>query len=239
MASHWDNSARAWIDEMGELGDWGRRYVLDAPMLARVRIGGFGRALDLGCGEGRFCRLMQGLGLHTIGIDPTAELIQAARRRDPRGDYRVQSAETLDLTDASVDLVVAYLSLVDIPDLSTAIRQAVRVLRPGGSLLIANSQSFNTAAVPQGWTREPDGSRRFCIDRYLEARSVPVSWRGITIVNHHRPLESYMQALLGNGLTLSHFAEPAPVGIDDDKADRYRRAPNFLIMEWLKPPARS
>jgi hypothetical protein len=31
---------------------------------------------------------------------------------------------------------------------------------------------------------------------------------------------------------LRHFAEPAPVGVAGDKADRYRRAPNFLLMEW-------
>lgn len=239
MSSHWDTSARAWIEVIGDHGDWGRRYVLDGPMLERCRTRGFQRAVDLGCGEGRFCRLLQGLGISTIGIDPTAELIQEARRRDPQGDYRQQSAEALDLPDASVDLAVAYLSLVDIPDLGAAIREAARVLRPGGCLLIANSQSFNTAAEPQGWTREPDGSRRFCFDRYLEARSVHVAWRGISIVNYHRPLESYMQALLGNGLVLTHFAEPGPVGIDDDKADRYRRAPNFLIMEWLKPAALS
>ena len=85
-------------------------------MLERVRNRGFRRAVDLGCGEGRLCRLLQGLGISTIGIDPTAELIQEARRRDPRGDYRLQSAEASDLPDASVDLAVAYLSLVDIPD---------------------------------------------------------------------------------------------------------------------------
>jgi hypothetical protein len=31
---------------------------------------------------------------------------------------------------------------------------------------------------------------------------------------------------------LRHFAEPEPQGVSGEKADRYRRAPNFLVMEW-------
>ena len=77
--------------------------------------------------------------------------------------------------------------------------------------------------------------RRFCIDRYFEERPIPTAWQGISIRNWHRPMRTYMQALLDTGFALTHFDEPEPQGIDDDKAARYRRVPNFLIMEWQKP----
>mgnify|MGYP002777917407 CR=1 FL=1 len=234
MDQGWHRSAQAWIDVIGEDGDWGRKYVLDAPMLAQVDALSPRRALDLGCGEGRFCRLLAARGVATIGIDPTAALVEQARRRHPEGDYRVESAESVSLEDASVDLVVAYLSLIDIAGLDAALREVRRVLVPGGHLLIANLQAFNTAAVPLGWTHEPDGSRRFCIDHYLQVREVETAWRGIRVINWHRPLSVYMAGLLAEGFALEHFAEPAPQGIDDDKADRYRRAPNFLVMRWRK-----
>jgi SAM-dependent methyltransferase len=234
MANGWDESAQAWIDVIGSDGDWGRRHVLDGPMRARTAGRGYRSALDLGCGEGRFCRMMQQDGIATAGIDPTATLIEHARRLDPRGDYHVAGAEALPFDAARFDLVVSYLSLVDIDDLEAAIGEVQRVLRPGGSFLIANLQPFNTAAVPLGWTREPDGTRRFCIDHYLEVRPTWVEWRGIRICNWHRPLHVYMTALLGAGFELRHFDEPPPTGVDDEKADRYRRAPNFLIMEWRK-----
>jgi SAM-dependent methyltransferase len=234
MANGWNESAQAWIEVIGDDGDWGRRFVLDAPMLACVAGGGFRHALDLGCGEGRFCRMMQEHGIATAGIDPTAPLIEHARRLDPRGDYRVARAEALPFDDGAFDLVVSYLSLVDIDDLDAAIAETRRVLRPGGTFLIANLQPFNSAAVPLGWTREPDGSRRFCIDHYLAVRETWVEWRGIRIRNWHRPLHVYMQGLLGAGFSLVHFDEPPPRGVDDDKADRYRRAPNFLLMAWRK-----
>ncbi|WP_298852231.1 hypothetical protein [uncultured Aquimonas sp.] len=37
MTQGWDASAQAWIEVIGSEGDWGRRHVLDAPMLQRAR----------------------------------------------------------------------------------------------------------------------------------------------------------------------------------------------------------
>jgi SAM-dependent methyltransferase len=234
MDNGWDASAQAWIDSMGTDGDWGRRHVLDAPMWARVGDRGFRHAIDIGCGEGRFCRKLRAAGIAATGIDPTVALIEHARRLDPDGDYRIGRAEALEVPDAAFDLAVSYLSLIDIDDVQGAIAEAHRVLAPGGTFLIANLQSFNTAGMPWGWTHEPDGSRRFSIDHYLDERALTAEWRGIRIINWHRPLQTYMQALLGVGFELRHFAEPAPVGADGDKAERYRRVPYFWLMEWQK-----
>jgi SAM-dependent methyltransferase len=231
MSNGWDASAAAWIADQGDAGDYGRRYVLDAPMLDRLRGRDFRNALDVGCGEGRFCRMMQALEIVAIGIDPTDALLARARALDPSGDYRRGRAESLEFADASFDLVVSYLTLIDIPDIATATAEIVRVLRPGGTFLLANITSFNSAGPATGWQSGPDGAV-FPIDRYLEERAMDVSWRGISIVNYHRPLRTYMQLFLGSGLELMYFDEPAPTGGDPQKADRYRRVPYFHIMEW-------
>jgi SAM-dependent methyltransferase len=209
--------------------------VLDAPMLARIAGRGFKTALDVGCGEGRFCRLMRSNGITTVGIDPTQAFIARARELDATGDYRLARAEDMDVAVGAFDLVVSYLSLIDIPDLALATAKMVTALRPGGTLLIANLTSFSSASTPGGWTKEPDGTRRFYIDSYMEERAAWVSWRGIRIRNWHRPLSTYMTLLLDAGLQLRHFAEPAPTGGDPERMDRYRRVPYFLIMEWQKP----
>ncbi|NPT40446.1 methyltransferase domain-containing protein [Paraburkholderia sp. 1N] len=234
-SSGWDESASAWIAAQGEDGDFGRRFVLDGPMRSRIMNRGFVTALDVGCGEGRFCRIMQAEGIRTVGIDPTGALIQRARELNVRGDYRIESAENFCLESASFDLVVSYLSLIDIPDIARATHNMVRVLNPGGTLLIANLTSFNTAGMPQGWATGSDGVARFCIDDYLEERPISAEWQGIRIKNFHRPLSSYMKLFLDTGLILRHFSEPPPTGGDSAKADRYRRVPFFHIMEWQKP----
>jgi len=235
MSVGWEDSAKAWIESQGEHGDFGRQFVLDAPMMARVRNRNFEFALDVGCGEGRFCRMLQSAGIQTIGIDPTEVLIEQARSLDPAGDYRLGRAEAMRLANESFDLVVSYLTLIDIADARAAIAEMERVLRPGGTLLIANLNPFNTAGMPDGWRRCLDGRVRFTLDNYLEERAEWVSWRGIRIQNWHRPLSTYMQLLLEQGLILRHFEEPAPTGGDPKKADLYRRAPYFHIMEWQKP----
>jgi 2-polyprenyl-3-methyl-5-hydroxy-6-metoxy-1,4-benzoquinol methylase len=229
----WDTSAAAWIAIQGEDGDFGRVHVLDAPMLALVEQLAPASVLDVGCGEGRFCRMLASRGIATTGIDPTAALIERARALHPGGDYRVEAAETM--TVDAHDLVVCYLSLIDMPDLDAALARIVAAIRPGGHLLIANLTAFNTAAVHLGWVKPMIGEPSFPIDHYLDERPRRTAWRGVDIINHHRPLKRYMQALLGHGLVLTHFDEPPATGGPADKRDRYNRVPNFHIMGWKKP----
>jgi SAM-dependent methyltransferase len=231
----WDASASAWIAEQGELGDFGRRAVLDRPMLARLERRRFEKALDVGCGEGRFCRMLAARGIAAIGIDPTAALLAEARRRDPAGDYRAGRAERLDFEASSFDLVVSYLTLVDIADFRAAISEMARVLQPGGSVLVANLTSFNTAGQPRGWAAAGNEEPYFAIDHYMEERSIEVAWRDVRIINHHRPLAAYMRAFLGEGLELAWFDEPMPHQGEPHRIALHRRVPYFVAMEWRKP----
>ena len=171
-----------------------------------------------------------GRGIATTGIDPTLRLLDAARTRDPQGNYLQARAEALPFADASFDLAVSYLTLIDIDDYAAAIAEMARVLRPGGSLLIANLNSFSTAG---DWTAEGKAAG-FLNDNYLDSRAEWESWNGILIRNWHRPFHLYMQALLKNGLRLAHFDEPAPTGGDAQQVARYRRAPWLHVMEWVR-----
>jgi SAM-dependent methyltransferase len=235
MTDGWAQSADAWINSLGDTGDFGRAHVLDRPMLARLEGRCFTAALDVGCGEGRFCRMLGERGINTIGIDPTDALIAEAVARDPGGRYIVGRAEKLDFADESFDLVVCYLTLIDIDDLAETVAELRRVLKPGGTLLIANLNGFNTAQIGQGWTTASNGSPCFGFDHYLEERAEWVEWSGIKVKNWHRPLQTYMQLLLGAGLQLVHFAQPAAHGGDPARIARYNRAPYFNLMEWSRP----
>lgn len=237
MDNGWETSASAWIADMGEHGDFGRRYVLDPVMLPLALQRKPKRALDVGCGEGRFCRMLKAEGVETIGIEPTPSLLARARERDSAGEYVEGRAEALPFSDASFDLVVSYLTLIDIPDIRAAIPEMTRVLKPGGALLIANLNSFNSACADDGWVKNDKGERlHYRVDNYLTEHDVWIEYRGIRIRNHHRPLSTYMQLLLGQGLQLTHYDEPMPTPeAPAAKIASYKRVPWFLVMEWLKP----
>jgi ubiquinone/menaquinone biosynthesis C-methylase UbiE len=57
------------------------------------------------------------------GMDPTPALIAAARARDAEGSYIEAEAECLPFEEDRFDLVISYLSLIDIPDIHAAIQR--------------------------------------------------------------------------------------------------------------------
>ncbi|MEM7424942.1 MAG: class I SAM-dependent methyltransferase [Pseudomonadota bacterium] len=232
----WEESADAWIRSMGDDGDWSRKHVMDRVMLGRVDRRAFETALDVGCGEGRFCRMLKERGIRAVGIDATAKLVEEARRRDPKGDYRLARAENLPFDDASFDLVVCYLALIDIEDFRDAIAEMARVARPGGIVLVANLSSFSTGGMNQRWIRNEVGEAlHWPVDRYLYEFGEWVEWVHIRVHNFHRPLSAYMSTFLEQGLRLTFFDEPEPDDAEPERSERYRRCPWLVAMEWEKP----
>ena len=235
----WETSAQAWIDDM-DRGAIARTHLLDPIMLDLCEIRPAMRALDVGCGEGRFCRMLREKGVETIGIDPAEPLLQAARQRDPNGDYRLAFAENLPFENETFDLVISYLTLIDIPDFRRAISEMARVLKPDGKLVIANLTAMTTA-TPHLWWQGETGEKLFwTLDDYMNERPEWVEWRGIRVVNWHRPLSAYMQAFLANGFVLEHFDEPLPTPEQLQAApdfEGYERKPDFNVMRWRKANA--
>ena len=80
-------------------------------------------------------------------------MVPAAREADPSIDVHLADAAELPFPDAPADLVVAFMSLQDVTDAAGAIREAARVLEPGGHLCLAvvhplGSAGRSTATTP-------------------------------------------------------------------------------------------
>jgi hypothetical protein len=111
-----------------------------------------------------------------------------------------------------------------------------RVLAPGGTLLIANLTGMATAGAESGWVCDENGRLdHYPVDRYLDEFATRLAWRGIEIVNWHRPLSAYMTALIGHDLRLTFFDEPEALGGEPANIARHHRMPLFNVMEWRKP----
>jgi SAM-dependent methyltransferase len=110
----------------------------DLPELVRRHVTGT-RAVDFGCGAGRSTRFLAALGLHTIGLDISADMVRLARERDPAGNYRViADGDFAGVPARGFDLVASVFTFDNIPgrDRKVALFAGLRgLLAPGGRLL--------------------------------------------------------------------------------------------------------
>lgn len=234
----WEESADAWAAFVEE-GDKNRDLLLDPVMLRLCGNVQGARVADIGCGEGRFGRMLAKRGAQVIGLDPTRGLIRLASRKGGTPRYLLARAENIPIASETIDLVVSYVTLVDIEGYRQAIAEMARVLRPHGRLLVANLNPFVTAHM-DGWTKGANGEYlHYPVDDYLTERGERVSWRGLDIVNYHRPMSAYFDAFLASGLVLRRFEEPAPTRQAIREAPGLApnlRVPFFHVAEWQKAP---
>ena len=124
------------------------RYDRQISFFERVLFGG-GREWVCSRAEGKVLELAAGTlrnlpyypqGVDLTAIELSAEMLAIGRERaEELGrsvDLRVGDAQMLDLPDESFDTVTCTLGFCTIPDNAAAAKEAFRVLRPGGQLLM-------------------------------------------------------------------------------------------------------
>jgi ubiquinone/menaquinone biosynthesis C-methylase UbiE len=126
--------APAWLNRFFAGLQWASvTKVLDARSLEGVR------ALDVGCGFGRWTRWLNGRGARALGVDPTEEMLAAARKASSSSiEYSKMSATALDFPDGTFDLVtcITVIQHLEPAEQEAAVREVARVLRPGGEAVM-------------------------------------------------------------------------------------------------------
>ncbi|MFI6423605.1 class I SAM-dependent methyltransferase [Promicromonospora sp. NPDC050880] len=144
LRRHWDRQAAGY----------------DARMSRADRLLGDTRAWVCGQATGRVLEVAVGTGLNLglypasatlAGMDLSPAMLELARRRaDELGrdvDLSVGDAQRLEFADASFDTVVCTFGLCSVPDDRGAVDEMVRVLRPGGLLLLADHVVSTSAPI--------------------------------------------------------------------------------------------
>jgi SAM-dependent methyltransferase len=194
MTSSWEHLAEAWTRwaRDPQLDDDFWSWHLDAflellPAPAQLTV-------DVACGEGRLPRELASHGHQVLGVDASPSLVRSATESGTQAV--VADATALPLQAGSTDLVVHFCCLQDLDDLTGAVTEAARVLRPQGLLCQALPHPVRTARG---------------VDRYADEAPyvMEVERRGESFTYHgmHRPVGAYLAALLQAGLRIDAVRE--------------------------------
>ena len=100
--------------------------------------------LDIGAGAGHTALRLAPLVSRVVVTDPSDGMLRAAARlfqeaRIANVQFQLMSAEHLDVSDGSLDIVTSRLAAHHFDDLQTALREVVRVLKPGGAFFLVDT----------------------------------------------------------------------------------------------------
>jgi ubiquinone/menaquinone biosynthesis C-methylase UbiE len=122
------------------------------PEMERIRefVRGGDRVVDIGCGNGRAYQLFQGMAIEYEGVDVSSGLIAQARSRvrDLLANFRVGSMLALPYDDAGFNAAICIAALHHVPSKKyriQALREANRVIKPGGILFMTNWDRWKPA----------------------------------------------------------------------------------------------
>lgn len=240
LAREWEKLAPAWIREAREGRNAARVGLLDALILEACGNLAGRRALDCGCGEGRFCRILLERGVeHVLGLDLCQPMIEAADGlKSGKDEYQVADVQNLSfLRNESFDLAVSYLNQCDLPDFQANNLEVFRILKPGGRFVIANLHPMRSAVG--GWHESENGRKvHVVLDRYFEENDRQWMMLSVKFTNFHRSLSTYVNGLITAGFAIERIVEPTATR---DQLQRYpelideTRVPNFIIYQCLKP----
>ena len=185
------------------------------------------RALDLGCGDGRWSEVLHGRGAaEVIALDRSIEMLARAFQRGKdhgldRLSLLLGDMQELPLRDSSVHLALASFCLMYFRDLNPTMGEIARVLVPGGSLFIATNL---VEVYPSDLACHLEG-KVFPIEVRLGDHDI------LQLDNVVQPLRWYLDAFRAAGLSIQSYAKFAPEGLT--VAADYSRRSNLQLSKAM------
>ena len=140
----WDTNIRGYDSAFGAVARQTVGAMLDA---ARVTRGT--RVLDMCCGPGMLAAGALQRGAEAIGLDFAGAAVELARKLVPKGNFQQGDAQALPFPAASFNAALCGYGLTHLPDPAAALRETLRVLRPGGRTAVSvwDATGFGFALV--------------------------------------------------------------------------------------------
>lgn len=212
--THWGEVAE-WYDQLvGDEGSEYQRHVVFPGVLKLLQIKGGEEVLDVACGQGVFCRVLQQQGTRPTGVDAASELIELARQRSGEIEYHTGDARQLwFLPQAKYAAATCLLAIQNIDKPAAVFAGMARALQDDGRVVIVMMHPCFRGPKYSSWGwDEPSGAQYRRVDRYLLPRKEPIVTHpgkktGEYTWTFHRPISAYVKALRGAGLLVDALEE--------------------------------
>jgi SAM-dependent methyltransferase len=158
IRTSYDTVAASYLDFVREALDGAPDLRAALALFAdRVAASGGGPVADVGCGPGHVTAYLHNLGVDAFGIDLSPGMIDLARSEHPELRFEVGTMTALDLADESMGGVLAFWSLIHVPDevIPTVLAGFRRVLRADAPLLIGFHVGDVSRLKTQGYGGHP------------------------------------------------------------------------------------
>lgn len=154
----YDTVADSYAERMREVLD-DEPYLRSALALLadQVRAAGGGQVADVGCGPGHVTGHLHGLGIDAFGVDLSPMMIELARRDYPGVRFEVGSMTELPVADGSLAGVIAWWSMIHVPDdsMPTVLGHFHRALRAGGVVQVGFHVGEESRLKTKGYGGHP------------------------------------------------------------------------------------
>jgi SAM-dependent methyltransferase len=122
---------------------------------------GHGRAIDLGCGRGEWLEILGELGFLACGVDLDAGMLDACKTLDLPAEQGEAIAFLRVISDDSVAVVSGFhvAEHIAFADLQILVKEALRVLKPAGILILETPNPENLAVGTSGFYCDPTHTR--------------------------------------------------------------------------------
>ncbi len=178
--------------------------------------------LDLGCGDGQLTQRVGATGAHVLGVDASANMVEAARARGIEAEQA--NAELLPFHDGTFDAVFSNAALHWVRNQDAMLMQVHRVLRSGGRFVAEMGGHGNIAAI------------RVALMAVLDRHEYGNREDG---VNYYPTAESYTGQLERHGFTVKQIAIiPRPTKLAESGMEGWLRTFRLGVLDGLPEDTR-
>lgn len=174
------------------------------------------KVLDLGCGPGRYSKILADMGAAVHGIDLSPKLVERAKKEFPEIDFQVADIESIPFPDQTFDLVVAPLVLQYVEDWAKTFSEVRRVLKAeGGKFIFSSTNPFMEVRERlefdgQKWYVVGMDNRGGTIGDYLTERWLDYRMFEATIPFHHKTYQTIFRTIIKTGFLIEDYIDAKP-----------------------------